>query len=94
MPRPFPGIDPFLEDSSLWMDFHKRFITYCSDFLNVRLPVDYDTRIGSSAMIAKPVTISQTNHDEFRESSIQVSDRRNHVSPAVDIQQTAGAEAG
>ena len=45
MPSPFPGMDPYLEDPSVWMDFHERFITYCSDALNDRLPDAYETRI-------------------------------------------------
>ena len=45
MPSHFPGMDPYLEDSSVWMDFHERFITYCSDALNDRLPDAYETRI-------------------------------------------------
>ena len=28
MPSPFPGMDPYLEDPSVWMDFHESFITY------------------------------------------------------------------
>ena len=38
MNSPFPGMDPYLEDPAIWMDFHERFITYCSDFLNDSLP--------------------------------------------------------
>ncbi len=45
VPSPFPGMDPYLEDPSVSMDFHERFITYCSDALNDRLPDAYETRI-------------------------------------------------
>lgn len=45
MRSPFPGMDPYLEDPDIWMDFHERFITYCSDALNERLPDAYEARI-------------------------------------------------
>jgi hypothetical protein len=45
MPSPFPGMDPYLENPSIWMDFHESFITYCRDALNERLPDAYETRI-------------------------------------------------
>ena len=31
MPSPFPGMDPYLEDPSVWMDFHESFSTYLRD---------------------------------------------------------------
>ena len=34
MPRPFLGIDPYLEAQGVWGDFHPRFITYLCDSLN------------------------------------------------------------
>jgi hypothetical protein len=45
MPGIFPGVDPYLEAQSLWPDFHARFITYCSDALNDRLPEHYEAVI-------------------------------------------------
>lgn len=45
MRSPFPGMDPYLEDPAIWMDFHESFITYCRDALNERLPDAYETRI-------------------------------------------------
>ncbi len=44
MPSPFPGMDPFLEESGLWRDFHQRFITVLADALLPVLPKDYDAR--------------------------------------------------
>ena len=45
MPSPFPGMDPYLEDPAFWEDFHRRFITYCADYLGDRLPDQYEARI-------------------------------------------------
>jgi hypothetical protein len=45
MPSPFPGMDPFLEISGDWRDFHARFLTGCADALAERLPRNYIARI-------------------------------------------------
>jgi len=45
MPSPFPGMDPYLEASGRWPDFHSRFINACSEVLLQRLPDHYDARI-------------------------------------------------
>jgi hypothetical protein len=45
MPSPFPGMDPYIEDPAFWQDFHRRWITYCADALNERLPNDYEARV-------------------------------------------------
>jgi Protein of unknown function (DUF4058) len=57
-------MDPYLEDPSLWMDFHGRFITYCSDFLNARLPDDYDTLIEERISL---VELSAEESKSYRE---------------------------
>jgi len=45
VPSLFPGMDPYLEGSGLWPDFHTRFIAACADLLLDRLPTNYDARI-------------------------------------------------
>jgi len=45
MPSPFPGMDPYIEDSGIWEDFHDRFITYCGDQLLDALGDRYSVRI-------------------------------------------------
>lgn len=44
MTNPFPGVDPYLEESGLWRDFHQRFITVLADMLLPALPEGYDAR--------------------------------------------------
>jgi hypothetical protein len=51
MPSPFPGMDPYLEHPGWWPDFHARFITFCCDALNERLPERYDARIDTQAQL-------------------------------------------
>ncbi len=41
MPCPFPGMDPYLEDSPFWQGFHNRFMTYLCDTLQPLLPEPY-----------------------------------------------------
>lgn len=45
MRSPFHGMDPYLENPAIWMDFHESFITYCRDALNDRLPDAYEARV-------------------------------------------------
>lgn len=45
MPSPFPGMDPYLEISGDWRDFHTRFLSDCADALSERLPDGYIARI-------------------------------------------------
>lgn len=45
MPSPFPGMDPYLEQSGAWSDFHSTFINYLRNAINDRLPGAYDARI-------------------------------------------------
>lgn len=41
MPSPFPGMDPYIESSDMWRDFHATLITALRAQLNARLPRDY-----------------------------------------------------
>jgi hypothetical protein len=45
MLSPFPGMDPFLEISGDWRDFHSRFLNGIADELSDQLPENYVARI-------------------------------------------------
>lgn len=45
MSSPFPGMDPYLEQSAAWGDFHHEFISCLRGALASRLPDNYDARI-------------------------------------------------
>jgi hypothetical protein len=45
MASPFPGMDPYLELSGDWRDFHARVLNACADQLSDRLPEGYIARI-------------------------------------------------
>lgn len=51
MPSPFPGMDPYLENSGAWGDFHSTFINYLRNAINDRLPENYDARIEERVMV-------------------------------------------
>lgn len=46
MTSPFPGMDPFLEFSGLWSDFHAKFINYWQEAISASLPETYEAHIG------------------------------------------------
>jgi Protein of unknown function (DUF4058) len=41
MPSPLPGMNPFLESSELWSEFHSRMIVAIADALSETLSQDY-----------------------------------------------------
>ncbi len=41
MPSPFPGMDPWLEDSGVFPDLHSTLITYLREALNAAMPPGY-----------------------------------------------------
>ncbi|MBI3469140.1 MAG: DUF4058 family protein [Planctomycetes bacterium] len=51
MPSPFPGMDPYLEHPEIFADFHDRFITNLSEFLQLQLPPPYYAGIGRRTWI-------------------------------------------
>lgn len=44
MPSPFPGVDPYIEATGSWKNFHNLLIGECEAYLNARLPEDYVAR--------------------------------------------------
>lgn len=45
MPSPFPGMNPYLEQSDTWEDFHQRFITHVGDALSGNVGPNYLVKI-------------------------------------------------
>lgn len=52
MSSPFPGMDPYLEDRSLWPDVHQRLIAYISEALQPQVRPKYVARIGERIELA------------------------------------------
>lgn len=51
MPSPFPGMDPFLEDRTVFPDFHDRFVAYLSETIQPSLPDPYYAALGKRAWV-------------------------------------------
>ena len=59
MPGPLPGMDPYLENPSLWPDAHQSLITYMRDSLQPRIRPHYQARIGERVYILDPPYVSR-----------------------------------
>jgi Protein of unknown function (DUF4058) len=62
MPSPFPGMDPYIEASRLWEDFHHDLISEIKHALASRLPERYVVRAGERSYVALAVE----NEDQTR----------------------------
>src|SRR6516164_2519164 len=51
MPSPFPGMNPFLEQESVWHDFHERFIPLVADLLAAQVDPNYIVKIDEHVYI-------------------------------------------
>ncbi len=51
MPSPFPGMDPYIEASESWEDFHVSFLTYIRDSLRREIGLGYSVRIENRAVL-------------------------------------------
>ena len=65
MPSPFPGMNPFLEQSDAWMDFHDNFIVRIQESLNEHVGPNYLVKLEVRSV------------DVYKRRSIEVRDRRN-----------------
>ncbi len=54
MPSPFPGMDPYLEESRRWTDVHQGLITYIRDALQPCVRPRYHARMGERIYILHP----------------------------------------
>ena len=45
MPSPFPGMDPYLENTDFWQGFHNGFMHYAQEMLQPRLPKGYNATL-------------------------------------------------
>ncbi len=61
MPSPFPGMDPYLEEPSFWVDVHLSLICEFQARLNVELRPNYYARIDERVYF----TLREEIHDAF-----------------------------
>jgi len=60
MPSPFPGMDPYIEVSGLWGDFHGSMVVAIRDELNLRLPPGYVATLEVYVWTSKPKTTKRS----------------------------------
>jgi len=54
MPSPFPGMNPYLEQPTVWQDFHQRLVTHISENLSGQVRPLYYVKIEESVFIHEP----------------------------------------
>jgi hypothetical protein len=59
MQNPFPGMNPYLEDATLWGDVHHLLISHLARELNRELPDDYYASIEERVYLESPSTFRQ-----------------------------------
>lgn len=57
MPSPFPGMDPYLEQSGAWGDFHLEFISCLRGALRRGLPKHYNVRIQERVTVIESLEV-------------------------------------
>ena len=67
MPSPFPGMDPYLENSSMWPDFHNRLIVAIADEISAQVRPRYYVAIEKRVYLSEPHT-----PDSFRIPDVSV----------------------
>ena len=55
MSSPFPGMDPYLEASSIWPGVHNTLIAYLTEELNRELPPEYVARLDERLYVEEPM---------------------------------------
>src|SRR5437867_13199649 len=51
MPSPFPGMNPYLEQDSVWHDFHERFCPVAAEMLTAQVRPHYIVKIDEHVYI-------------------------------------------
>lgn len=51
MPSPFPGVNPYLEQETVWHDFHERFCPAAAEFLTVQIRPHFIAKIDEHVYI-------------------------------------------
>lgn len=54
MPSPFPGMDPYLENTELWPEVHHRLITALADSITPLIPEQYRVAIEKRTYLSDP----------------------------------------
>src|SRR5262249_27375515 len=99
MPSPFPGMNPYLEQESVWHDFHERFCTVAAELLTAQVRPNYIVKIdeqiyihelqaGSKQLVGRAdVAVSRPKGEKPQPSSVEVLEAPARVRlPEVDVE--------
>ena len=75
MPSPFPGMDPYLEDDTLWAAFHHQLVLALYQVLLPGLVDRYRARVGQRQYVTEMALFTSVVREEHHEDFIEV---RNH----------------
>src|ERR1700722_17174994 len=78
MPSPFPGMNPFVQQSDAWMDFHDNFIVRIQESLSGRLGPNYLVILNVRLI---PHEYSAESRSFFAIADVGVSDPLNRLAP-------------
>jgi hypothetical protein len=76
MKSPFPGMDPYIEVSDLWEDFHDNLIVDIQRALAPVLPQGYVARTGKRCYVVLAETEGKDKHSFVPDVSVSTKERR------------------
>jgi hypothetical protein len=76
MKSPFPGMDPFIEASDLWEDFHDNLIVEIQRALAPGLPEGYVARTGKRCYVVLVDTEEKSQHSFVPDVPLTTKERR------------------
>jgi len=75
MPSPFPGMDPFLEESAHWPTFQHHLLTTLYHMLLPNLVDRYRAKVGTRSYVVEQVLFTSIQRDEYHEEYIEIRQR-------------------
>ena len=75
MPSPFPGMDPYLEDESLWPAFHHQLVMGLYQILLPGLVDRYRARVHQRQYFTEQALFTSVTRQEHREDYIEIRQR-------------------
>lgn len=86
MPSPFPGMDPYLEDESLWPTFHHQLVACLYQTLLPGLVDRYRARVCQRHYATEQVLFTSVTREEHREDYVEIRQRSdNRLVTLVDV---------
>ena len=75
MPSPLPGMDPYLEDESLWSVFHHQFVMCLYQILLPGLVDRYRARVCQRCYVTEQALFTSITREEHHEDYIEIRQR-------------------